>query len=269
MRIRELNGSFGVELLEELGELRQHVRGHEDHDADRGEEDHDRVHDRRLQLLASPRRRAPCSRRAGRAPRRADRCARPTPGCRGSTAGTPTRARASASENVTPACSASCTWRRIALNRLLSTPSATTPSASVSGMPPRVNAAIWREKCMITWRGTRSLVISIFEKPFFSRILTTWKSRSASWLRSTFALVGFAGRLDLGAVGCDGHVLERCHDSVSPACSRARTRCGAPRRWSSRRPRRAGGPRRRASASRSRSRSCGSRPVGRSRSRAA
>ena len=41
------------------------------------------------------------------------------------------------------------------------------------GMPVRTNAAIWREKCMISCGGTRCLVTSICVSDLRSRTLTS------------------------------------------------------------------------------------------------
>src|SRR5690349_6242665 len=51
------------------------------------------------------------------------------------------------------------------------------------GMPVRTNAAIWREKCMTSWRGTLAAETSSSENRLRSRILTIrkfWRSRSFS-----------------------------------------------------------------------------------------
>ena len=76
----------------------------------------------------------------------------------------------------------------ICRNRLLADPSSTTSSASVIGMPVRTNAAIWREKCMISWRGTRCGDSSISLKLRFCLTCLTSRLRSRSWLRSASSL---------------------------------------------------------------------------------
>ncbi len=52
-------------------------------------------------------------------------------------------------------------------------PSRTVWIASTIGMPARTNAAIWREKCMISCRLTCCFVISILLKLRFSEIFFT------------------------------------------------------------------------------------------------
>ena len=54
---------------------------------------------------------------------------------------------------------------RIVENRWFFVSRLSVSSASVTGTPARRNVAIWREKCMISTRPTRSRVISVW-RPF-------------------------------------------------------------------------------------------------------
>src|SRR5436853_2812957 len=77
---------------------------------------------------------------------------------------------------------------RICRNRLLFEPSSTTSGASVIGVPVRTNAAICREKCMISCLGTRCGASSSSENFFFCLTDLTSRFCINSWLRSASSL---------------------------------------------------------------------------------
>jgi hypothetical protein len=79
------------------------------------------------------------------------------------------------------------------MNRLLLTPSPITSRASISEMPLRMNDASWREKCMISTRGTRCGVSSMLKllRAVTLRTSRFWRS-SASRSASSLAASAFA-----------------------------------------------------------------------------
>ena len=82
-------------------------------------------------------------------------------------------------------------------------------------MPVRTNAAIWREKCMISWRGTRCGDSSISLKRLLQPDLLDLEVRQQQLVAERVFARRLQLVLDLVAIGSDGNESVRGHWCVS------------------------------------------------------